>query len=596
MQKECSNNIAIYIPIKFESEIETVYELLAKSGYELFNENGSFYNDICATYTTENGTDILLYDRRMDIYQSTVNISLCQDGCKFQIYYKDTKKAKCQCPIQESEINNIEISNLQFDKNKMLNEFYNIIDNSNFRVLKCYKLVFKLKSFFQNIGRIVMIILIILFISLMIVYILISSKKISHIVQEVVRRKLHKCEEKKTKNEGEKEYNIDSPRNSKKKKKKHTKSKEKSDKHVKKHQKKNHSIANEPIKKDSQQSPPKKKTKFSDLAINSKDQIITDKNENFGKRKKEINSTKKRDNIKKTTIFSKDRKEDIVSDNDNTPKEKKSVIIFKKQKNINETNTVNSRWKKIRFTENENEKKIKNIKETEVGELNDYEINGLDYQKALKLDKRTYFQYYLSLLKKKQLIIFTFLPSNDYNLLSLKISLFIVSFSLYLTINGFFFNDKTMHKIYKDSGAFNIIYQIPQILYSTIVSSIINIILKNLSLSENNILIIKKEKDMNIIIKKGQDILRCIKIKFIIYFITSFLLMLFFGYFISCFCAVYKNTQTILFKDTLISFALSMLYPFGINLVPGIFRIFALRDEKKNRKCLYIFSQYVALI
>ena len=197
LQEECSNNIAIYIPIKFESEIEAVYELLAKSGYELFNENGSFYNDICATYTTENGTDILLYDRRMDIYQSTVNISLCQDGCKFQVYYKETKKAKCQCPIQESEINNIEISNLQFDKNKMIKEFYSIIDNSNFRVLRCYKLVFKLKSFFQNIGRIIMIILIILFISLMIVYILISSKKLSHIVQEIIRLKLHKNEEKK---------------------------------------------------------------------------------------------------------------------------------------------------------------------------------------------------------------------------------------------------------------------------------------------------------------------------------------------------------------------------------------------------------------
>ena len=282
--------------------------------------------------------------------------------------------------------------------------------------------------------------------------------------------------------------------------------------------------------------------------------------------------------------------------NDNTPKEKKSIIIFQKQKNIIETNTINLKLKNLHFTENENEKINKNIKETDVGDLNDYEINGLDYQKALKLDKRTYFQYYLSLIKKKQLIIFTFLPTNDYNLLSLKISLFIVSFSLYLTINGFFFNDKTMHKIYKDSGAFNIIYQIPQILYSSIVSSVTNMILKNLSLSEKNILIIKKEKDMNIIIKKGKDVLRCIKIKFIIYFSFSFLLMLFFWYFISCFCSVYKNTQTILFKDTLISFALSMLYPFGINLIPGIFRIQALRDEKKDKKCLYNFSQYVALI
>ena len=72
--------------------------------------------------------------------------------------------------------------------------------------------------------------------------------------------------------------------------------------------------------------------------------------------------------------------------------------------------------------------------------------------------------------------------------------------------------------------------------------------------------------------------------------------MLFFWYFISCFCAVYKNTQMILINDTLISFALSMLYPFGLNLLPGMFRIPALRAIKKDKKCLYKAGSLVALI
>ena len=60
LKEECpNNNIILDIPIEFQSEIEEEYELLAKSGYNLFNENSSFYNDICATYTTKNGTDIL---------------------------------------------------------------------------------------------------------------------------------------------------------------------------------------------------------------------------------------------------------------------------------------------------------------------------------------------------------------------------------------------------------------------------------------------------------------------------------------------------------------------------------------------------------
>ena len=51
------------------------------------------------------------------------------------------------------------------------------------------------------------------------------------------------------------------------------------------------------------------------------------------------------------------------------------------------------------------------------------------------------------------------------------------------------------------------------------------------------------------------------------------------------FCAIYSNTQNHLNKDTLISFGLSLIYPIGIYLLPGIFRIIALSSNK--RKCIY---------
>ena len=152
-----------------------------------------------------------------------------------------------------------------------------------------------------------------------------------------------------------------------------------------------------------------------------------------------------------------------------------------------------------------------------------------------------------------------------------------------------------MRKINKSGRKFDFLLQIPQIIYSSIISAIIYLILKNLSLSENNLLKLKAEND----IKKSQDksvsIKRCIIIKFIIFFIISNLLLLFFWYFISCFCAVYKNTEKILITDTLLSFALSMIYPFAINLLPGILRIPALRSPEKNKKYLYKLSGYVAL-
>ena len=66
--EECSKNkISIDVPIELDPEIEGLYKWLIEYGYNLFDPNDTFYNDICATYTTQNKTDILLYDRRMDI-------------------------------------------------------------------------------------------------------------------------------------------------------------------------------------------------------------------------------------------------------------------------------------------------------------------------------------------------------------------------------------------------------------------------------------------------------------------------------------------------------------------------------------------------
>ena len=153
-----------------------------------------------------------------------------------------------------------------------------------------------------------------------------------------------------------------------------------------------------------------------------------------------------------------------------------------------------------------------------------------------------------------------------------------------------------MNKIYEDNGSYNILTTLPQIFYSSVVSAVINMILKKLSLTESQILEIKKEKDK----KKAQDKAKKTKyslsIKLIIFLALSIILMLFFWYFISCFCAVYINTQKQLIGDTFLSFGLSMLYPFGLNLLPGLFRIPALRAPKKDKKYIYKISRYIAFI
>ena len=46
----------------------------------------------------------------------------------------------------------------------------------------------------------------------------------------------------------------------------------------------------------------------------------------------------------------------------------------------------------------------------------------------------------------------------------------------------------------------------------------------------------------------------------------------------------------------MISFGLSLLYPIGLCLIPGIFRCPSLRASKQDKECLYKFSQIIETI
>ena len=50
-----------------------------------------------------------------------------------------------------------------------------------------------------------------------------------------------------------------------------------------------------------------------------------------------------------------------------------------------------------------------------------------------------------------------------------------------------FYTDSTMHKIYVDDGAFDFTYQLPQMIYSLIISTTFAVLLKYLGLYEQDI-------------------------------------------------------------------------------------------------------------
>ena len=190
-------------------------------------------------------------------------------------------------------------------------------------------------------------------------------------------------------------------------------------------------------------------------------------------------------------------------------------------------------------------------------------------------------------------LFFSFSNYNDYNSRIIKIFLFFFSFASDLTINALFFNDYTMHKIYQDRGKFDLLFQIPQILYSALISRFIDTLIKTLALSQDIIIELKQEKRKNFIKKKYLKVLKAFRNKTIGFFVCAFIILSCFWYYITCFCGVYVNTQIHLIKDSLFSLIISLIFPFVIYLIPGVFRICALRMEKHSGRFLYKFSTFL---
>ena len=74
-------------------------------------------------------------------------------------------------------------------------------------------------------------------------------------------------------------------------------------------------------------------------------------------------------------------------------------------------------------------------------------MNSFDYKTSLLNDKRTFCQYYLSLLRTKNIILLSICPAKDYNTMIIKLCIFSLSFSIYYAVNFAFFDDKILHEI-----------------------------------------------------------------------------------------------------------------------------------------------------
>ena len=446
------------------------------NGYNVFDVNSPFYNDICTDFTNENGNDVLLDDRRKDYFDE--NINLCETGCKFIGYNTSTNLYTCICNIKS--VPGVEAEEYTGDivTNEMPKDFRDLISKrSNIEVFKCASQVFSSKGQKKNFGS----------------YILLTglASLIGIIVFHFVKER------------------------------------------------------------------GKMDSLFSQLA-----------------------RVPKIANPPKPTGTQDDRK---AAGRDKKPKVPDTSVNKVK---VREPEGVSNSKRKIKESEMQ---KARNAQKDLL--LTEDQLNFAEFSIASKKDRRSFIKYYWSLLKMKQLFVFTFYTSDDFILRTTKIALFILFIGFYLTFTALFFNDSIMRAIYYYKGNTNAAVHIPNIILSSLCCLIASLIIRFVSLNEreiSKITLLNDERERRQLADKMKGIS---KVKLIVMYAISGALLFLFWYYVSAFCAVFKNSQGHYFTNVLVAFILCNLWPCVISLIPALLRNKALNSGNET---LYKVSQIIS--
>ena len=129
------NRISLSIPIIINENLDE------------FNSSSEYYNDICYSATSENGTDISLKDRKILFVGKDKTI--CQENCEFAEYNYTIKKANCSCSINQ---NSFSFVDMNINKTKLFENFVDFKNIANIKLLKCYKNLFSREGILKNVG------------------------------------------------------------------------------------------------------------------------------------------------------------------------------------------------------------------------------------------------------------------------------------------------------------------------------------------------------------------------------------------------------------------------------------------------------------
>ena len=517
--------------------------------------------------------DIILKDRIKEIFQ---NFSVCNEGCSYDKIDLGNKTIQCDCEVKY---------NLSINESSLNLEKLDEIDvDSNFYLVKCYKLVFSFNGKLKNLGFWIFTFLVGLHIPFLLIYFCKGIEPIRKYILNEMEKFGYLTGAENVNNKKNNKYKNSSlnPENPPKNKK----SKNKIKRNGK--NKKNLKIIND--------SSSVNKIKSSDKEIINSN-LISSQYEGINNKSKNKNKKKNKKSDK-----------NILINNVFLLKDYKKK---KKKKNINILPTQSS--KNVQDEKSKDDEKPFNFKLININLKNTKNytpsnsfivLNNYSFEEAIEYDMRSICAIFYIFLLSKQAAFHAFLYRSPLESFPIRFCLLIFIISSDLALNAVFYLDDKISKKYKYAKnlfLFTFNNNLTIILISTLIGFIIMTFFTNLSNSANDIRNlfkseeqkIKKDKRYKVSEEKKKEILNEIekilnkhKIKVIILIVIELLFMIFFWYYVTAFCHVYSSTQLSWLLDSFLSILSRFIFELLLSL--GFAKLYRIAVES-NSECIYNF-------
>ena len=295
---------------------------------------------------------------------------------------------------------------------------------------------------------------------------------------------------------------------------------------------------------------------------------------------------------------------------------KKTIIKLRKKTKINNNNSIiniypsikiNSKRSKqnTQFQTNENKKlskeELKKIRKF-CGDINFEEflsqtLDEMEFEDALKNDKRGFCEFYINRIQDNQMLIETFYNKEKIRPISIKMILFLLIIDLHFMINALFFSSDYISERFHDTNEEKFYSFIPRslnrFLYTGIASSIVDIIMNCILIEPKKVKgILLREKDNPLNLKSQMSVLgERIKSRNWIFIIITLVIMSFSWYYISCFNNVYPYTKKEWVKSSIFFIIIKQLSPAFFALIEGMFRFLSFHFKSEK---LFKFSKILS--